>query len=85
MGVVKPLDLAISLRRDDDLTALLDDFFVQMIGVVSLVGERCSRFKSINEFVCAGDIVFLSWASNEPDWIAKRIARSMDFGTQTST
>lgn len=79
------MDLAISLRRDDDLTAMLNDLFVQMIGIVSLVGERRSRFKSVNEFVCASDIVFLARTSNEADWIAKRIARSMDLCAQTST
>jgi len=85
MDVVGPLNLAISLWRNDDLTALPDDLFVQMVGVVALIGERRSRFKSVNEFVRARDIVFLAWAANEPDWIAKCIARSMDFGTQTPT
>jgi hypothetical protein len=85
MSVVRPLNLAVSLWRNDNLAALPGDLLVQMIGIVTFVCESCCRFKSVDEFVRAGDVVFLSWAANEPDWIAKRIARSMDLCAQTST
>jgi len=81
MGVIRPLNLAVSLWRNDDLTALPGDLFVQIVCVVAFVCERRGCFKPVDEFVCASDVIFLPRTSKEPDWIAKRIARSMDLGT----
>ncbi len=77
MGVIRPLNLAVSLWRNDNLTALPGDLFVQIVCVVAFVCERRGCFKPVDEFVCASDVIFLARTSNEPDWIAKRIARSM--------
>ena len=41
-------------------------------------------FQSLKEFVRTRDVVFLSWPSDQPDWIAQRIAGGMDFGVQTA-
>jgi hypothetical protein len=79
------LDLAAAFWRDDDYcAAAFDNLLAQVIGVVASVSDGGSGGEPVDEFVRAGDIVFLSRTADQPDRIAKSIPRGMDFGAQTA-
>ena len=84
IGVVVALEFAVALGRDDDLRSGFGDLPAQMIGVIALVADRSFRIETFNQFVCEGDVVTLPRRSNQTNRIAKRIARSVDFGAQTT-
>ena len=57
---------------------------MQVVGIIALISQDGAGLQAVNEFVRTGDVIFLAWASDQPDWIAKCVAGGMDFGAQTT-
>ena len=82
MGVVGALELAISLRRDDGFGSRFSDPVAQVVGIITLVGDRGADLEAVDKFMCEGNVVTLAGAGDQTDRIAERIAGGMDLGTQ---
>lgn len=65
VSVVGTLDLAVALRWDDDFGSRFSDLFVQVVGVIAVVGDRGTSLKAIDEIMGKGDIVALSGAGDQ--------------------
>jgi hypothetical protein len=83
INVIGTLDFAVAFGRDDDFAFACGNLLMQVIGIVAFVGDGGCGGKSVDEFVCMGDIVLLSGAADQPDRIAQGVSRDMDFGAQT--
>ena len=82
MGVVGALELAISLRRDDGFGSRFSDPVAQVVGIITLVGDRGADLEAVDKFMCEGNVVTLAGAGDQTDRIAERIAGGMDLGAQ---
>jgi len=49
---------------------LFGNFLVQVIGVITLVSNGGVGLQSIDEFVGMGDVVFLTWSTDQPNRVA---------------
>jgi hypothetical protein len=72
--------LAVSLWRDDDFGAAIDDPAGEMVGVVSLVGDCCFGFDAVDQVVGEGDVVALSGRSDQADRKPERLGGGVDLG-----
>jgi hypothetical protein len=59
------LDFAVPLRRNDDFGSRFSDLFVQMVGVIALVGNRGANLEAIDKIVSKGDVVALPGAGDQ--------------------
>lgn len=59
------LDLAVALRWDDDFGSRFSDLFVQVVGVIALVGDGGASLEAINEILGKGDVVALPGAGDQ--------------------
>ena len=82
IGVVGALELAISLRRDDGFGSRFSDPVAQVVGIITLVGDRGADLEAVDKFMCEGNVVTLAGAGDQTDRIAERIAGGMDLGAQ---
>jgi hypothetical protein len=59
------MDFAVALGRNDDFGPRLGDLFVQMVGVIALVGDRGANLEAIDKIVSKGDVVALPGAGDQ--------------------
>lgn len=83
-GVVDALSLAVSFRRDDDFRSALGDPVAQMIGVVSLVGQKGLGLDPFDKFMRQGDVVTLTRCRDQADGKTEGFCRSMDLRAQSA-
>lgn len=81
IGVVRALDLAVALGRDDDLGAVSSNPVGEMVGIVSLVGEGRAGLDTVDQLMGEGDVVALAGRGDQSD---RKPERGMDFGAQAA-
>lgn len=78
--VVRPLELAVSLWRDDDLGAGFGDPVDEMVGVVSLVGDCRFSCDALDQVMGKGDVVALAGRADQAQRKAESFGGSVDLG-----
>lgn len=84
IGVVRALDLAVALGRDDDLGAVSSNPVGEMVGIVSLVGEGRAGLDTVDQLMGEGDVVALAGRGDQSDRKPERLGGGMDFGAQAA-
>jgi len=84
IGVVGALDLAVAFGWDDDLGSLFLHLFNEMIGIVTLVGQKGLGIDPLDEIVGLGDVVALAGRSDQPQRQAEGVGGNMDLGGQST-
>jgi hypothetical protein len=55
-----------------------------MIGVIALVGDRGAGVEAVDEITREGDVVALTWRSDQSDRIAEGVVGGMNFCAQAA-
>ena len=79
------MNLAVPLRRNDDLGAASGDPFGEMIRIVTFVGDRGIGGETVDQLMGKSDVVALSRRPDQTDRKTKSFGGSMDFGAQAAT
>jgi hypothetical protein len=82
VGVVEPLNLAVSFRRDDGLCADLGNPVDDMVGIIAFVGDCRGSDNAIDKLGGEGDVIALTGRADQTDRIAEGIASRVEFGAQ---
>ena len=83
--VVRPSLLSVRFGRDDRLCPGVSDGLVQVVGVISFVGDHGLRLEASDQLVAAGGIVALAWPEQQAHRVAKRIRGRVNLGAQAAT
>ncbi len=84
IGVVRTLDLAVALGRDDDLGAIFSNPVGEMVGIVSLVGEGRLGLDTVDQIMGKRDVVALAGRADQSDGKPERFGGGMDLGAQAA-
>ena len=80
--VVRPSLLSVPLGRNDRVRSGVVDGLVQMVSVVSLVGDHGLRVEACDQLVAAGGIMALTWPEQQAHRVAEHVRGRVDLGAQ---
>jgi hypothetical protein len=72
-------------RRDDRLTAFIEDDVMQTVGVISTVGDHLGRYEPRDEAAGGCHVVLLARPDCEADRQAERVYDSVQLGAEAAT
>lgn len=84
VGIIGSLDLAVSLRRNDDPGAAGDDPVREMIRVITLVGDGRSSGDAVDQVMSKSDVVALTGRADQTDRKTEGFRGGVDFGAQAA-
>lgn len=74
-----------SVRGNDDGSALSFDFVAQAVGVVGLVGKHLFGLEAVDQAAGRGHIVLLAGTKIEANWQARCIDYGVGLGSEAAT
>lgn len=77
-------DTTVPLGRDDHVGSGSQDGGVEMIGVIGLVGQDMARAQTLDQDLCAANVVFLAGSADQAHRIAQAIGGGVDLGAQAA-
>ena len=82
--VVRALNFAIPLGRNDGLTSLIVDRLQHLVAIVALVGEDVFRNQSLQQRRGLSDVVRLAGREQKPHRVAETVAGRVDLRSESA-
>ena len=82
--VARPLDLTVRFGRDDGSDCPPGESVNERIGIVSLVTDQGIWIGVLDQWLCASEIMRLTWREHQLDRVAESIDKRMNFGGQSA-